>query len=399
MAPAKKNLLPWYEAAAEVLFSQYLSDLQLVGAPSDQLLKEVSDLVVTRLSGLKLSSQSTYRSSWNRWAVYARSRGMHVLPVTEIGVLAWMRHDLCYTVQAKYFQPYLSALNKAHEHCGLVPVAKGDAVSDSRKSIAEQQRAVEKRATRIRLPAEHASAILDAALALEVSAADAASYRMLRNSVAVCMDAACGSRGNTGVRIRDGDVQLLGLEGRDGHIVRLRSLKGEIMVEELTGREKTLMYPADAIDGLVQLIVKWEKWRQALGVHGEGKDPPSARDSWYRLPGETQTWNWNVDKMNEFLNETLKALDICAPDSFVYSWHSLRHMAASSQSAIGVMESKTMYLQNWSSMKVALDTYIDPLCPATAACFRWYGWLLPPSLADVLKSGAGVAPRVFNLAL
>eukprot|EP01048_Picozoa_sp_COSAG05_P009531 COSAG05_NODE_791_length_7316_cov_149.311071_1_plen_24_part_10 len=24
-------------------------------------------------------------------------------------------------------------------------------------------------------------------------------------------------------------------------------------------------------------------------------------------------------------------------------------------------------------MKVALDTYIDPLCPATAACFRWYG--------------------------
>ena len=86
-------------------------------------------------------------------------------------------------------------------------------MSDSRKSIAEQQRAVEKRATRIRLPAEHASAILDAALALEVSAADAASYRMLRNSVAVCMDAACGSRGNTGVRIRDGDVQLLGLEG------------------------------------------------------------------------------------------------------------------------------------------------------------------------------------------
>ena len=100
MAPAKKNLLPWYEAAAEVLFSQYLGGLQLVGAPSDQLLKEVSDLVVTRLSGLKLSSQSTYRSSWNRWAVYARSRGMHVLPVTEIGVLAWMRHDLCYTVQA-----------------------------------------------------------------------------------------------------------------------------------------------------------------------------------------------------------------------------------------------------------------------------------------------------------
>ena len=58
--------------------------------------------------------------------------------------------------------------------------------------------------------------------------------------------------------------------------------------------------------------------------------------------------------MNEFLGEALKALDVCAPDTFVYSWHSLRHMAASSQSAIGVVDSKIMYLQNWSSMKVAL---------------------------------------------
>jgi len=102
--------------------------------------------------------------------------------------------------------------------------------------------------------------------------------------------------------------------------------------------------------------------------------------------------------MNEFLNEALKALDICAPDSFAYSWHSLRHMAASSQSEIGVVESKTMYLQNWSSMTVALDTYIDPLCPATAACFRWYGWLLPPSLADLQAAAAVEAPAVFLLA-
>ena len=42
-----------------------------------------------------------------------------------------------------------------------------------------------------------------------------------------------------------------------------------------------------------------------------------------------------------------------------------------------------MHLQNWSSMKVALATYIDPLCPVTPACFGWYGWMLPPARGEV----------------
>lgn len=402
MAPERRNLLPWYEAAAELLFAKYMADLQLESdeVPSQQLLSEVGSLVSTRLSGLKLSSQATYRKGWNRWTQYAKSRGLKVLPATEVGVLAWMRHDLCYTVQAQYFQPYLSALNKAHEHCEVAPVACGDAVSDSRKSIAQQQLAVVQKATRIRLPIEHVSRILDAALALPVSADIPESVRMLRNSVAVCVDAAGGSRGNTGVHIRESDVQLLGPDGRDGHVVRLRSLKGEVMVDVLTGKEKTLIYPPEAVRGLCQLIAKWESVRKELGVASGGELANVEKDSWYRLPGEMQTWNWNVDKMNEFLGEVLKALDVCAPDTFVYSWHSLRHMAASSQSAIGVVDSKIMYLQNWSSMKVALSTYIDPLCPATLDCFRWYGWLLPPSLADLNAAAYEQGtPAVFRLAL
>ena len=80
-------------------------------------------MVRTRLSGLQDGTEATYRKAWNRWAAYAVSRGMAVLPVVEVGVLAWMRHDLCYTIKAKNFQPYLSALNKAHAHCQLPQVA------------------------------------------------------------------------------------------------------------------------------------------------------------------------------------------------------------------------------------------------------------------------------------
>jgi hypothetical protein len=86
--------------------------------------------------------------------------------------------------------------------------------------------------------------------------------------------------------------------------------------------------------------MKWEHWRQVLGVDKSGAE----KDSWYRLPGEQKTWLWNIDQMNVFMNETLQALGITAPESFSYSWHSLRHGAASSEKAINVADSKIMYM-------------------------------------------------------
>ena len=49
---------------------------------------------------------------------------------------------------------------------------------------------------------------------------------------------------------------------------------------------------------MCQLIAKWESVRKELGVAIGGGLANVEKDSWYRLPGEMQTWNWNVDKMN-----------------------------------------------------------------------------------------------------
>jgi hypothetical protein len=126
-----------------------------------------------------------------------------------------------------------------------------------------------------------------------------------------------------------------------------------------------------------------------------GAHAPKLHESWYRLPTESGTAKWNVGKMNEFLGCVLQPLGIVAPASFKFSYHSLRHGAASSQSAIGVVAAKTMWLQNWKSMHVALSTYIDPLCPATRGCYRFFGWLLPPSPAAVaLMRVPATAPAV-----
>ena len=87
--------------------------------------------------------------------------------------------------------------------------------------------------------------------------------------------------------------------------------------------------------------------------------------------------------MNEFLDVVLGVLGVSPPEGFVYTYHSLRHMAASSMAAINVHESKMVDLQGWSSTRVALTTYIDPKCVVTAGCYHLFGHLLPPSAAEV----------------
>ena len=47
--------------------------------------------------------------------------------------------------------------------------------------------------------------------------------------------------------------------------------------------------------------------------------------------------------------------------------------------AINVHESKMVDLQGWVTGRVALTTYIDPKCQASAGCYFLYGHLLPPS--------------------
>lgn len=322
MKPQEKSSLPWFTAAADFFMRKYVAGLTDRGVEvTEKVLADVNELVRTRLAGLKRSTEASYKGKWFRWQAFAASRGMDAVPVTLVGTLLWLRQDLCYTVRMKNVQPYLSALNKCHEHLGLAAVAVGDDVVSTRKAIAAQQAAL------------------------------------------------------------DG--------GRGGHIIRQRSLKGQVLVDELSGDEKVLRFPADAVDGLVPLIAKWELWRRKLGL-----DAGNPKESWYRLPGETKTWSWNVNQMNTFMGEVLVAVGVVAPDTFSYSWHSLRHCAASSCKAINVADSKIMWLHNWSSMQVAYATYIDPLCPATPACFRFYGWLLPPARSE-LPAGPPISAASF----
>ena len=153
-----------------------------------------------------------------------------------------------------------------------------------------------------------------------------------------------------------------------------------------------LRFPAGQMPGWLELIEKFERVRELEGVCNGDE-----RESYYRMSGEERTWGWNVQRMNGFLSRCLAALAIVALAGFRYSYHSLRHAAASSMAAINVHEARMLWLQGWSSKGVALSTYIDPNCPATAGCYWAFGWLLPPPVAPsaaqvaILAAAVGVA--------
>ena len=83
--------------------------------------------------------------------------------------------------------------------------------------------------------------------------------------------------------------------------------------------------------------------------------PPSQIDAWCR--------------------EILEHLGFSPPSGESWSGHSLRKGAASGAAAIDVALRKICFMGGWSILSRAVHDYIDPTCPASDACRRFFGWL------------------------
>ena len=273
-----------------------------------------------------------------------------------------MSEDLALTVKAENFQSYLSAVNKAHVHLELDKPAVGDRVTAVRQSIKSGQVPITVEDQRVRLPADEVADALDEAVNGDVS------NDLLRSTAAVVVDSVCCSRGDTGVGIRDSDVRL---RSDRGVIIRLRNHKGDVKRAELTGEERVLVFEPDAVVGLYEVLARWFLRRKALGLND------GVERSLWALPGEKRTLHWRQSRMNDFLSLILRVRDVKPPAGFKYSYHSLRHMAASSMKAIGVSDQRVKMMGRWKCIETVDDTYVDPACADTYGCYRLYGHLLP----------------------
>jgi hypothetical protein len=137
------------------------------------------------------------------------------------------------------------------------------------------------------------------------------------------------------VNIRPGDLQIQ----RGSLFLRQRKLKGEdddaVRESGDVSEAPVLSVPAGCVGGLVQLIEMWNAVRSKLGLPTTADGLPD-KVGYYRLPWEMWQAKWPQSKMNEFIKDACTACDVTAPAGFRYTWHQLRHGAATSMSSLNV---------------------------------------------------------------
>ena len=82
-------------------------------------------------------------------------------------------------------------------------------------------------------------------------------------------------------------------------------------------------------------------------------------------------------QIDAWLQLVLSHHGVQPPAGDTWSGHSLRKGAASGAAALDVALHRICYMGGWSIKSRAVFDYIDPTCPRTPACQRYFGWLAP----------------------
>jgi hypothetical protein len=135
---------------------------------------------------------------------------------------------------------------------------------------------------------------------------------------------------------------------------------------------KILSLPAGAAPDVVRLVEKFLAVRSALADYSTALDDA---DSIYRLPWDAAQ-KFSTGTMNSFMALAFRCAGVEAPAGFKYTWHMLRHGAASAAAALGGAERRIKDFGNWSRKSDAFERYIHTV-PATTSGLRFFGWMLP----------------------
>ena len=237
---------------------------------------------------------------------------------------------------------------------------------------------------RLWVPADAISAVLDFGLLLPVDDLVPATVSLLRACAAVVVDFCHFSRGDTGSKVRPGELIV------DGGALYLKQfeLKGERNRASRRRRDNTkvkvLSLPADAVPDVVRLVAKFLAVRARL-------DLPDDADSVYRLPWDGPA-KFQTGKMNEFMKLAFASAGVVAPPGFKYTWHMLRHGATSAAAALEVADRRIKDFGNWSRTSVAYETYLHTV-PTTTSGLHFFGWMKPTWALEHPADAALVFPE------
>ena len=95
----------------------------------------------------------------------------------------------------------------------------------------------------------------------------------------------------------------------------------------------------------------------------------------WRLPWEEG--KWSRESLVGIFRRVLSVLGCSPPDGFRWTLHCVRAGATSECNALNIAMSKIRRQGDWSlKSTVPEDDYIDPMCPASDAGRRFFGWLI-----------------------
>ena len=185
-----------------------------------------------------------------------------------------------------------------------------------------------------------------------------AARNLFRASVAVVLSFCLFVRGGTGSALCVEHVR----RSAAGLTVTLDHEKGK----RVEGSARTLTFPPGAIPCLDTLLDKWES------VRG---DVPDGRC--YFAYAHEKRVSFPSTQVDTWVQLCLSHLGLEPPAGEKWTGHSLRKGAASGAAALDVALHRICYVGGWSIKARTVFDYIDPTCPLTPACRRFFGWLKP----------------------
>ena len=214
--------------------------------------------------------------------------------------------------------------------------------------------------TRVPVPAAAIDEILDLGLRTD-------DMTVLRECAAVVLTFAFFHRGDTGhnkLLAKHNSVHAHGISISP----RAKTLPLDVAYP-LTRSESAQFDPESRV---WRLLKKWQDYAMTY------QKPES---SVWALPRETAK-RFPATIIDTWLKSCLLAVGKKPQPGEKYSGHSLRKGGASAANAIGVQLPAIMAFGVWKSLAAA-QLYISPLVTADLAAFRFFGWMLPRTFAEL----------------
>jgi hypothetical protein len=363
LSPPDKEL-PWHSWSREALRRRYGE-----GVDADRT-------IAVRMKRLASLTVEKYGPQFLRFVRYAKSIGKAFLPAEGATVEMWLVNDLANTVNADNIDTYIRPINTAHDENLLPKPALGSHIGSVLDGLKQNQFSLKVASeARLWVPADAVASVLDFGLSMDVQLDMPESVSMLRACTAVVVDFVHFSRGDSGSRVRPGELIVDGgalflkqfkLKGKQNRAAIARQQRDNSKV-------KVLSLPADAAPDVVRLVEKYLAVRAQLQQLDSRVSDEC--DSVYRLPWDAPA-KFTTGTMNTFMTVAFLGAGVQAPPGFKYTWHMLRHGAASAAAALEVSERRIKDFGNWSRRSDAYETYVHTV-PATTSGQRFFGWMKP----------------------